>query len=98
MRCDGSTVLVVGVSSSPGTRRGSPYTSSAKNACRSSLQAVRMLSRTVGSASVHRWSVWHMIAAFSVRWKGSTRPFAAGNVGLCPRDLYATQFEQGVKE
>jgi hypothetical protein len=78
MRCDGSTVLVVGFSSSPGTRRGSPYTSSATDACRSSLKAVRMPSRKIGSASVHRCSAWHMIAAFSVRWKRSTRPFAAG--------------------
>jgi hypothetical protein len=59
MRCDGCTVPVAGVSSSPGTRRGSPYTSSATDACRSSLKAVRMSSRTTGSASVHRWSAWH---------------------------------------
>jgi hypothetical protein len=34
--------------------------------------------RTKGSASVQCWSAWHMMAAFSVRWKRSTSPLAAG--------------------
>jgi hypothetical protein len=78
MKCAGSTGFAAGVNSSPGIRRGSPYTSSATDACRSALYAVRTPSRTNGSASVHCWSAWHMMAAFSVRWKRSTRPLAAG--------------------
>jgi hypothetical protein len=37
MRCAGSTGSAVGASSSPGILRGSPYTSSATDACKSSL-------------------------------------------------------------
>jgi hypothetical protein len=33
-----------------------------------SLNDVRMPRRTRGSASVHCWSAWHMMAVFSVRW------------------------------
>jgi hypothetical protein len=40
MRCTGSTGSAVGDSSSPGILRGSLYTSSATDACRSSLNAV----------------------------------------------------------
>jgi hypothetical protein len=40
MRCTGSTGSVVEVSSSPGIFSGSPYTSSAIDACRSILNAV----------------------------------------------------------
>jgi hypothetical protein len=58
----GSTVPAVRVNSSPGMRRGSPYTSSATDACRSSLKAVRMARRMIGSASVHCELAWHMIA------------------------------------
>jgi hypothetical protein len=78
MRCSVSTVSAVGVSSSQCILRGSPYTSSATEACRSSLYAVRIPRRTKGSASVHCWSAWYMMAAFSVRWKRSTSPLAAG--------------------
>jgi hypothetical protein len=39
-KCTGSTVSVVGVSSSPGIFSGSPYTSSAIDVCRSILNAV----------------------------------------------------------
>jgi hypothetical protein len=63
----GSTVPAVGVNSSPGMCRGSTYTSSATDACRSSLKAVRMARRTIGSASVQCGLAWHMIAALSVR-------------------------------
>jgi hypothetical protein len=59
MRCAGSTGWSLGVSSSPGILKGSPYTSSATDACRSSLNDVRMPRRTKGSASVQCWS-WHM--------------------------------------
>jgi hypothetical protein len=77
MRCSGSTGSAVGVSSSPEILRGSSYTSSATNSCRSALNDVRMPRSITGSVSVHRWSVWHMMAAFSVRWKRSTSPLAA---------------------
>jgi hypothetical protein len=43
MRCIGSTESDVEVSSSPGIRKGSPYTSSATDACRSALNAVLLL-------------------------------------------------------
>jgi hypothetical protein len=77
MRCAGSTGSAVGVSSSPGILSGSSCTSSATDACKSSLNAVG-IPRTRGSASVHCWSAWHMMAAFSVRWKRSTSPLAGG--------------------
>jgi hypothetical protein len=64
----GSTV---GISSSP-------YTSSATGTCRFALNDVRMPRRTRGSHSVHCWSAWHMMTAFSVQWKRSTSPLAAG--------------------
>jgi hypothetical protein len=67
MRCAGSTALAVGVSSSSGILTGSPYTSSETDACRSSSSALRIPRRTRGSASVHSWCSWHMMAAFSVR-------------------------------
>jgi hypothetical protein len=80
MRFAGSTGLADGVSSSPGILRGSLYTSSATDLCMSSLNAMRIPRRTRGSASVsvHCQSAWHMMAAFSVRWKRSTTPLAAG--------------------
>jgi hypothetical protein len=78
MKCAGSTGSAVGASSSPGILRGSPYTSSDADACRSSLNAVRIPRRTRGSASVQCWSAWHMMAVFSVQWKRSTSPLAAG--------------------
>jgi hypothetical protein len=78
MRCAGSTGSAVGVSSSPGSLRGSPDTSSATDACRSYLKAVRIPRRTRGSASVHCWCAWYMMAAFSVRRKRSTSPLAVG--------------------
>jgi hypothetical protein len=70
MRWAGSAA---GVSSSSGICRGLPYTSSATDASKSALHDVRIPRRTSGSASVHFWSTWHMMAAFSVRWKRSTR-------------------------
>jgi hypothetical protein len=63
MRCTGSTGSTVGVSSSLGIVRGSPYTSSATYACRSSSYAVRIPRKTKGSSSVHCWPSWHMMAA-----------------------------------
>jgi hypothetical protein len=75
--CAGSTGSAVGVSSSPGILRGSPYTSSFTDACRSSLNAVQIL-RTSGSAFAQCWSAWHMMAAFTVWWKRSTSLLAAG--------------------
>jgi hypothetical protein len=78
MRCAGSTESAVGVSSSPEILKGSLYTSSAIDACRSYLNAVWIPRRTRGSASVQCWSAWHMMAAFSVRWKRSMSPLAAG--------------------
>jgi hypothetical protein len=42
MRSAGSTGLALGVSSSPGILKGSPYTSSATDVCRSSLKVVRI--------------------------------------------------------
>jgi hypothetical protein len=59
----GSTGCLAGVSSSPGIIRGSPYTSSATDACKSAVNVVRMPRTTRGSASVQFWSVWHMMAA-----------------------------------
>jgi hypothetical protein len=56
MRCAGSAGSVVGVSNSPGILRGSPYASSDTDACRSSLNAVRISRRARGSSSVHCWS------------------------------------------
>jgi hypothetical protein len=56
MRWDASGGCVEGVSSSPGILWGSPYTSSATEACRSVLQAVRIPRRTSESASVQCWS------------------------------------------
>jgi hypothetical protein len=79
VRWDQSTGLAVGVSSSQGILRGSPYTSSATDAYKSSLNAVRIPRITTGNASVHCWSTWHLMAAFSVRWKRPTRPLAAGD-------------------
>jgi hypothetical protein len=83
MRCAGSTGSVVGVSNSPGILSGSPYTSSATDACRSSLNAVPFPRRTRGSASIQCWSAWHMMAAFIVRWKRSTS-VSCGVVSRCP--------------
>jgi hypothetical protein len=77
-RCAGSTGSAVRVSSLPGILRGSPYMSSATEACRPSLYALRIQRRTRGSASVHCWPLWHMMAAFSVRWKCSTSRLTAG--------------------
>jgi hypothetical protein len=53
MRCAGSTGSAVGVSSSPGILRDSPYTNSDTDACRYALNDVRIPRRTRGSASVH---------------------------------------------
>jgi hypothetical protein len=78
IRCIGATGSAVRVSSSPGIRRGSPYMSSATDACRSSLNGVRILRRTRGSASVNCWSEWHMMAAFSIQLIHSMSPLAAG--------------------
>jgi hypothetical protein len=78
MRCAGFTGSAVGVSSSLGIFKGSPYTSSATDACRFSLKAVLIPRRTRGSASVHCWSASQMMAAFRVRCKRSTSPLAAG--------------------
>jgi hypothetical protein len=77
-KCAGSTGSAAGVGSSLGILRGSPYTSSATDARRSSLNAVRIPRKTRGSASVHCWSAWHMMAAFGDRWKRSASPLAAG--------------------
>jgi hypothetical protein len=63
--------------------RGSPYTISAMDTCKSALNAVQILRRTKGSSYVQRLSVWHMIAAFSVQWKYTTSPLTAGIVGFC---------------
>jgi hypothetical protein len=52
MRYAGSTGCLAGVSSSPGIRRGSLYTSSATDACKSALNDVRMPRRMRGSAAV----------------------------------------------
>jgi hypothetical protein len=52
MRCVGSTGCSVCVRNSPGILNGSPYTSSADDACRSALNEERMPRRTMGSASV----------------------------------------------
>jgi hypothetical protein len=78
MRCAEFTWSAVGAGSSPGSLRFSPYKSSATDACRSSLNAVRIPKRTRGSVSVHSWSAWNMMAAFCVRWKRSTSLLAAG--------------------
>jgi hypothetical protein len=96
MRCSGSARPAAGVSSSPGMRRGSPYTMSATDACRSALYEVRIPRRTSGSASVHCWSSWHMMAAFNVRWKRSTR--GCWVVGGCPGELGSTHPGQGAEE
>jgi hypothetical protein len=53
MRSAGSTGLALGVSSSLGILKDSLYTSSATDACRSSLKALWIPRRTRGSASVH---------------------------------------------
>jgi hypothetical protein len=82
MRCAGSTGCALGVSSSPGILKGFPYTSSATDACRSTLKDVRIPRRMRGSVSVQRWSAWHVMADFSVRWKHSTSPLAG-----CPGKL-----------
>jgi hypothetical protein len=68
MRCAGSTGCAVAFSSLLRILSGSLYTSSADDACRSALNAVRMPRRTKGSTSVHCWFAWHMMAAFRVRW------------------------------
>jgi hypothetical protein len=77
MRSTGSTGLALGVSSSLGIHKGSLYTNSATEACRSSLNDVPIPRRTRGSASVHCWFAWHMMGAFSVWWKRSTSLLAA---------------------
>jgi hypothetical protein len=94
VRCAESTGSAVRVSSSPGILRGSPYTNSSTDACRCSLNAMRILRRTRGRASVHCWSTWHMMAAFSVRWKSSTSLLAAGWLA----ELNATQPGQGLEK
>jgi hypothetical protein len=78
MRCADSIRCVLQISSSPGILKSSQYTSSATDACRSTLNDVWIPWKTRGSASVQCWSAWHMIATFSVRWKRSTSPLAPG--------------------
>jgi hypothetical protein len=78
MRCASSTGCAIDVSSLQAILRGSPYTSSATNACRFALKDVWIPSRKRGSASVQYWSAWHVITAFSVQWKRSTSPLVAG--------------------
>jgi hypothetical protein len=51
---------------SPRIVRGSPYTSSATDICRSILISVR-IPRPRRSAFVHCLPAWHMMAAFGVR-------------------------------
>jgi hypothetical protein len=53
IKCAGSTGPAIGVRSSPGILRGELHMSSATDAGRSSLNAVRIPRRTRGSASVH---------------------------------------------
>jgi hypothetical protein len=49
-------------SRSLGILKGSPYTSSATDACRSALKNVRIPRRTRGSVCFQCWSVWRMMA------------------------------------
>jgi hypothetical protein len=77
IRCAGSTGYAIRLSNSPRILRCSSYMSSVIDAYRSSLNAVRILRIIRGNASVHCWSLWHMMAAFSVRLKRSTSPLAA---------------------
>jgi hypothetical protein len=78
MRCAGSTWSMVGVSSLPGILRDSSYANSATDVCKSALNDMRIPMKTRGSSSVNCWFAWHMMAAFSVRWKCSTTQFALG--------------------
>jgi hypothetical protein len=78
IRCAGSTGSVVGVSSSPGILRGSPYTSSATDVYRSTLKDVQIPRRVRRSTSVQCRSAWHMMVVFSVWLKHSKSPLAAG--------------------
>jgi len=57
--------------------QGLPYTRSATDACKYSLKDAGM-PRIIGNASVHCSSAWHMVPAFSVRCRRSTRLLEAG--------------------
>jgi hypothetical protein len=54
------------------------------------LYELRILRRTFASASVHCWSPLHMMAAFNVRCKRSTRRLAAGGGRLSWRAGFNT--------
>jgi hypothetical protein len=54
-----------GAKKSPGNRRGEPYISSADEAFKSSVHALRIPSRTKGRALAQCSWAWHMRAAFS---------------------------------
>ena len=56
---------------------GLSYTRSATGTCKYSSKDDRM-PRTIGNASVHCSSAWHMMSAFSVQCRGSTRSLEAG--------------------
>jgi hypothetical protein len=84
MRCTVSTESAVRVCSLPRIVRGSPYISSATDACRSALNAMRIPRRTKERASVYYWSPWHMMAVLSVQWKHSTNS-VAGDGGQLSR-------------
>jgi hypothetical protein len=54
------------------TAQGFPHARSATDTCKSSMKDARK-SRTMGNASVHSSSAWHMMSVFSVRCRRSTR-------------------------
>lgn len=76
--------LFKGTNNSPGMRIGSPYTSSAGVACRSSFQTALSPSKTAGKAS-NQVSLWHSSAALSCLCRRSTKPLEAGWYGVVQR-------------
>lgn len=78
---------VLGPKNSPGSLSGSPYSSSADEICRSSLNALRMPSNTTGNISIQFLSAWRVMDALSCLWKRSTRQLCVG-AGIFRQNIF----------
>jgi hypothetical protein len=88
----GSTGLALGISSSPGILKGSPYTSSATDACRSSLKENR--GKRLCPLLVHVVNDGCLQCPVEAFHESVSR----GVVGCRPRELNATHFCQGLEK
>jgi hypothetical protein len=98
MRSAEFTGLALGVNSPAGILKGSPYTSSATDNCRSSLKAVRIPRRTKRKRLCPLLICVAQDGCLQCPMKAFHESVSRGVVGCRPRELNATHLGQGLEK